>query len=220
MIEGMDKSLGDIMGKAEQLGIEKNTIVIFMSDNGSPSQCPRNLPLRGHKITPYEGGIRDPMLVLWPGVTKKGSVCSEPLIIEDFFPSILEMAGVKKFSQIGGKIDGKSFVPLLRGKKESSENRAFYWHFPHFYDQEPYSVLRKGDWKLIYWYKEGKSELYNIPEDISEANNLTAANPEKTREMAEILGKYLREVNAGRPVFKETGKPCLWPDESLQIQNR
>jgi hypothetical protein len=80
--------------------------------------------------------------------------------------------------------------------------------------------LRKGDWKLIYWYKEEKSELYNISEDISETNNLAAINLEKTREMAEILGKYLREVNAGRPAFKESGKPCLWPDESLQIINK
>ena len=220
MIEGMDKSLGDILDKMKQLGIEENTIIIFLSDNGSPSQCPRNLPLRGHKITPYEGGIRVPMLIKWPGITAGGSVCNEPLIIEDFFPAILEMAGVKKKNQNLQYVDGKSFVPLLYGKKVYSANREFFWHFPHFYDQEPYSVVRKGDWKLIYWYKEGKSELYNIPEDISETNNLAAANPEKTREMAEILGKYLREVNAGRPAFKESGKPCLWPDESLQIQNK
>jgi arylsulfatase A-like enzyme len=218
MIEGMDKSLGDVFAKLKQLGIEENTIVIFMSDNGSPSQCPRNLPLRGHKITPYEGGIRVPMLVKWPGVTTEGSVCNQPLIIEDFFPTILEMAGVKKYSQIGEKIDGKSFSPLLRSKKVNSANREFFWHFPHFYDQEPYSVMRKGDWKLIYWYKESKLELYNIHDDISEVNNLSTAHPEKTKEMASELGKYLREVNAGRPSFKETGNPCLWPDESPQIQ--
>jgi arylsulfatase A-like enzyme len=220
MIEGMDKSLGDIMAKLKQLGVEKNTIIIFISDNGSPSQCPRNLPLRGHKITPYEGGIRVPMLVKWPGVTKEGTVCSEQIIIEDFFPTILEMAGVKKYSQIGEIVDGKSFTPLIRGKKVNSENREFFWHFPHFYDQEPYSVMRKGDWKLIYWYKESKLELYNIPDDISEVNDLAASNPEKTKEMASELGKYLREVNAGRPSFKESGKPCLWPDESPQIINK
>jgi arylsulfatase A-like enzyme len=220
MIESMDKSLGDILAKVNQLGIERNTIVIFMSDNGSPSQCPRNLPLRGHKITPYEGGIRDPMIVKWQGVTTSGAVCNEPLIIEDFFPSILEMAGIKKYSQIGGKIDGKSFVPLLQGKKVSSESREFFWHFPHFYDQEPYSIIRQGDWKLIYWYKESKLELYNIPDDISEVNNLASVNSKKTKELAGKLGKYLREVHAGRPSFKETGKPCLWPDESPQIENQ
>jgi len=115
--------------------------------------------------------------------------------------------------------DGKSFVPLLRSEKVNSANREFFWHFPHFYDQEPYSVMRKGDWKLIYWYKESKLELYNIHDDISEANNLASVNPEKTREMAAELGKYLRKVNAGRPSFKESGKYCLWPDESPQIQN-
>lgn len=220
MIESMDHSLGDILARVKQLGIEKNTIIIFMSDNGSPSQCPQNLPLRGNKLGPYEGGIREPMLVKWPGVTTGGAVCNEPLIVEDFFPSILEMAGVEKYSQIGGMIDGKSFVPLLRGKKINSENREFFWHFPHNYGYEPYSVIRKGDWKLIYWYKTGKLELYNIPEDISEANDLAALNPEKTKGLAVELGKYLREVNAGRPTYKATGKPCLWPDESPQIQRK
>jgi len=220
MIESMDHSLGDILAKVNQLGIEKNTIVIFMSDNGSPSQCPQNLPLRGHKISPYEGGIRDPMLVKWPGITASGSVCNEPLIIEDFFPSILEMAGVKKYSQIGGTIDGKSFVPLLQGKKVNSENREFFWHFPHNYSEEPYSVIRKGDWKLIYWYKSSKLELYNLPDDISETNNMVLSNPEKAKELAVKLGKYLRKVNAGRPSFKETGIPCLWPDQSPQIVNK
>ncbi len=111
MIESMDKSLGDIMQKVKHLGIEKNTVIIFMSDNGAPSQCPQNLPLRGHKIDPYEGGIRDPLIVKWPGVVKEGSDCNEPVIIEDFFPSILEIAGVKKYGQPEGKIDGISFVP-------------------------------------------------------------------------------------------------------------
>ncbi len=220
MLESMDKSLGDILSKVNELGIGENTIIIFMSDNGSPSQCPQNEPLRGHKITPYEGGIRDPMIVKWPGVTKAGSVCNGSLIIEDFFPSILEMAGVKKYSQIGGKIDGKSFVSLLRGKKGTSENRQFVWHFPHNYGLEPYSVIREGDWKLIYWYKESKLELYNIPEDISESKDLAKVNPSKTKDLAIKLGNYLREANAGRPSFKATGQPCFWPDQSPQLGNK
>ena len=93
MIEGMDKSLGDLMATLDRLGVADNTIILFMSDNGSPSQCPPNLPLRGHKLTPYEGGIREPMIVKWPGVTKPGTVCREPVVIEDFFPTILELAG-------------------------------------------------------------------------------------------------------------------------------
>lgn len=212
MIEGMDKSLGDILMKVKQLGIEKNTIIIFMSDNGSPSQCPRNLPLRGHKITPYEGGIRDPMIVRWPGVAEEGAVCSSPLIIEDFFPSILEMAGVKNYSQPGGSIDGKSFVPLVKGKSVDTRKRQFIWHFPHNYDQEPYSVIRQGDWKLVFWYKDGRRELYNIREDISESNDLSKAKPIIVNDLSQKLANYLREVKAGRPSYRVNGKMCNWPD--------
>ncbi|HSH20704.1 MAG TPA: sulfatase [Draconibacterium sp.] len=209
MIEGMDKSLGDIMKKINELGIKKNTIIIFMSDNGSPSQCPQNEPLRSHKISPYEGGIRDPMIVFWPGITKPASVCSEPLIIEDFFPSILEMAGIKDT----GKIDGISFNPLLRGEKMDNSEREFFWHFPHNYGFEPYSVIRKGDWKLIYWYKDGKKELYNIPDDIGEKNDLSATYPEIVQDLSGRLGKYLKSVGAKPPVEKENGKARPFPDE-------
>ncbi len=204
MIESMDKSLGDLMTKVKQLGIEKNTVIIFMSDNGSPSQCPQNEPLRGHKIDPYEGGIRDPMIVKWPGVVKSGTVCNEPLIIEDFFPSILEIAGVKKYEQVGGKIDGISFVPMLLEKKVNNEKRSFFWHFPHYYGSEPYSVIREGDWKLIYWYLDGKTELYNIPDDISESKDLSTSSPEITKRLAKKLGIYLKSVGAKTPIDKIT----------------
>jgi len=211
MIESMDKALGDIMAKVKQLGIEKNTVIIFMSDNGSPSQCPQNKPLRGHKIDPYEGGIRDPMIVKWPGKVKEGTACNEPLIIEDFFPSILEIAGVKKYKQIGGKIDGKSFVPLLVGKKVNNTKRTFFWHFPHNYGDEPYSVIREGDWKLIYWYLDGKTELYNIPGDISESRDLSSAFPEITGRLAKKLGNYLISVGAKAPIDKATQIPRPLP---------
>jgi arylsulfatase A-like enzyme len=204
MIESMDKSLGDLMAKVKQLGIEDNTVIIFMSDNGSPSQCPQNKPLRGHKIDPYEGGIRDPMLVKWPGVVKAGSVCSEPLIIEDFFPSILEIAGVKKYKQPGGKIDGISFVPMLLNKKVNTSKRSFFWHFPHNYGSEPYSVIREGNWKLIYWYLDGKTELYNIPDDINESKDLSSSYPEISERLAKKLGSYLKSVGAKTPVDKVT----------------
>jgi len=215
MIESMDKSLGDIMAKVHNLGIEENTIIIFMSDNGSPSQCPQNLPLRGHKITPYEGGIRDPMIVSWPGVTVAGTSCDQPLIIEDFFPSILEMAGITEYEQIGGEIDGISFVPLLKGGKMNSEKREFFWHFPHNYGEEPYSVIRKGDYKLIYHHM-GKLELFNIKENISESVDLSEKEIEITTELAKNLSDYLRETNAGMSIVKETNKPVPYPDEFLE----
>ena len=220
MIESMDKSLGNIMAKVKELSIEKNTIILFMSDNGSPSQCPQNEPLRGHKIDPYEGGIRDPMIVKWPEVTPSGSVCDQPLIIEDFFPSILAMAGVKKYKQIGGRIDGKSFVPLLEGKKVDVSKRSFFWHFPHNYGDEPYSVIRKGDWKLIYWYKDAKTELYNISEDISEKNDLSTIHPKIVKDLASRLGKYLKSVGAKTPVEKTTGIARPFPDEIVNRQHK
>jgi arylsulfatase A-like enzyme len=213
MIESMDKSLGDIMAKVNELGIEKNTIILFMSDNGSPSQCPQNEPLRGHKITPYEGGIRDPMIVKWPGVTASGTVCDQPLIIEDFFPSILAMAGIKKYKQIGGEIDGKSFVPLLEGKKMNVSGRPFFWHFPHFYGAEPYSIIRKGDWKLIYWYKDRKTELYNIPADIGEQTDLSMVNRRIAAKLSKELGRYLKSAGAKTPYNKITKMNCLFPGE-------
>ncbi|SFF58417.1 sulfatase [Sunxiuqinia elliptica] len=211
MLESMDQSLGDILNKVEQLGIEENTIVIFMSDNGSPSQCPQNLPLRGHKVSPYEGGIRDPMIVRWPGTVQPGSATNVPVIIEDFFPSILEMAGVRKYGQAGGKVDGKSFVPLLKQKNVNAMKRDFVWHFPHNYDFEPYSVIRRGDWKLIYWYKNGKSELYNIPDDIGEQNDLAEIKPQIAADLKSRLGEYLKKVQATVPVDKRSNKRFAYP---------
>jgi hypothetical protein len=112
-----------------------------------------------------------------------------------------------------GNIDGKSFVPILKGGLANSSEREFFWHFPHNYGFEPYSVIRKGDWKLIYWYKDSKTELYNIAADISEKNDLAATRPEKVKNLALILGKYLKLVGAKSPVEKSTGNSRPFPDE-------
>lgn len=211
MLESMDKSLGDIRVNLKQHGIEDNTIIIFMSDNGAAKQVPLNLPLRGHKLTPYEGGIRVPMMVKWPGVTKAGTICDEAVIIEDFFPSILEMAGVQTYEQIGGKIDGLSYVPLLRGDTGMSKDRPLVWHFPHCYDQPPYSVIRQGDWKLIYFHLDQKYELYNIREDIEEKNDLHENHPDIVQRLANNLRRILIERKAQMPVLKKTGLPVPLP---------
>ncbi|MFV0484368.1 MAG: sulfatase-like hydrolase/transferase [Bacteroidales bacterium] len=212
MIESMDKSLGDILTKVQKLGIEDNTIIIFMSDNGSPSQCPQNLPLRSHKVSPYEGGIRVPMIVKWADVVQAGSSCNKPLIIEDIFPSILEMASVEKPEQTVADVDGRSFVPLLKQEDVNASEREFVWHFPHNYDFEPYSVIRKGDWKLIYWYKDGRTELYNIPQDIGETKDLSAEQPEITLTLTHQLGEYLKSVHATAPYNKITQTNFSFPD--------
>ncbi len=211
MIEGMDRSLGDIMANLKRHDIEDNTIVVFMSDNGQPSQADRNLPLRGHKLTPYEGGVRVPLIVKWPGVTQPNTIRRDYVIIEDIFPTFLEMAGVTRYEQIGGIIDGVSFVPLLKARADQAQDRAIFWHFPHTYDQPPYSAVRQGDWKLIYQHVDRRLELYHLTRDIGETTNLASAQPGKLKALVDILTNHLRSTRAPMPVDKATGQPVAYP---------
>lgn len=211
MIESMDKSLGDIRAKLEALGVAENTIVLFMSDNGSPKNSPANRPLRGHKLTAYEGGIREPMIVHWPGVTKPGSRCNQYLIIEDFFPTILELAGIQNYRDETGPIDGVSFTHMLRGEQRGEQQRPLFWHFPHTYDQLPFSAVRGGDWKLIYFHATGKTELYNLRDDLSETKNLVDAEAAKAEELSATLANFLSEVDAQMPIDRRSGKPVPLP---------
>jgi arylsulfatase A-like enzyme len=211
MIESMDKSLGDIMANLKRLRIDSNTIIIFMSDNGAPKQAARNKPLRGHKLTAYEGGIRVPMIVKWPGVTEPGSTCKDYLIIEDIFPTLLEIAGVRRYRQTGGKIDGVSFVPLLEGRAPREKDRALFWHFPHCYDQPPYSAIRKGDFKLIYFHDDKHLELYNLREDISESENLAESRSDVAGSLAVQLSRFLKDCNADMPTIRSSGVAVPMP---------
>jgi len=213
MIEGMDKSLGDLMENIKRHRIENNTIIVFMTDNGQPSQAELNEPLRGHKLLPYEGGVRVPLIVKWPGVTKPNSTCSDYLIIEYIFPTFLEMAGIKEYEQIGEKIDGVSFVPLLKDAGKYPKDRAIFWHFPHTYDRYPYSAVRQGDWKLIYFHINRELELYNLREDIGEENNLAKNYPEKLKELADVLTDHLKDCAAQMPIDKTTGNVVEYPNE-------
>ncbi|MCU4177587.1 sulfatase [Carboxylicivirga sp. N1Y90] len=226
MIEAMDKSLFDLMEYVEEKQLSDNTIILFMSDNGGFSLRPRagelhthNKPLNSGKGSAYEGGIRVPMLVKWPGVTKENSSSEEFLIIEDFFSSILEMAGIEKYktTQV---VDGVSFVPILKGESNTGNERALYWHFPNNWGPTgpgigATSAIRKGDWKLIYYYSDQSFELYNLKKDIGEENNLADEGSEKVRELAINLGKYLRSVKAQRPSYKSTGELIPWPDDLI-----
>ena len=228
LVEGMDKSLGDILDWLERNGQAENTIVIFMSDNGGYASgsewrdeplFTQNAPLRSGKGSLLEGGIREPMIVRWPGVVEAGSRQDSYLCIEDFFPTILEMAGIRRY-QVPQTIDGRSFVPLLQGKSDSSKGRCLIWNYPHVWGNKGPGIdlncaIREGDWKLIYSYKTGEKELYNIRLDISEAHNLAAEQPKLVRRLSRHLGKRLRAMRAQRPTEKATGKPCPWPDEQL-----
>jgi arylsulfatase A-like enzyme len=226
MVEGMDKSLGDIMNYLEKNGLTDNTIILFMSDNGGFSLRPRagelhshNKPLSSGKGSAYEGGIREPMIVKWPGKVKPGTRCGDYLIIEDFFPSILQMAGIQNYRTVQ-KIDGKSFVPMLLQSGNTSAGRDLFWNFPNNWGPTGPGIgatctIRSGDWKLIYFYEDGHFELYNIAEDIGEHYNLAGQEHEKVKAMAVRLGSYLRSVKAQRPSFKSSGKPVPWPDEVI-----
>lgn len=216
MIEGMDKSLGDVMAAIRRLGLERNTVLVFASDNGSPQENDRNLPLRGHKLTPWEGGIRVPLIVKWPGVTPTNAVCRQPVILEDLFPTLLEIAGVPWQGRVVQTVDGESFVPLLRGEAGtgSAGDRPLVWHYPHVYGQLPYSVVRVGAWKLIYHHFDRRFELFDVDDDLGEQTNLASREPARVSELARQLGRLLRERGARMPLDVRTGRPIEWPDEA------
>lgn len=223
LIEGMDKSLGDLMDWVDQNGLTDNTIILFMSDNGGLATQPdwrdgpiytQNAPLNSGKCSLYEGGIRVPMIVKWPGKVQPESVCDKYLMIEDYYPSILELAGVKSIPET----DGKSFVPLMLGTGDPSVDRPLYWNFPNIWGNEGPGInlncaIRYNDWKLVYYWETGKKELFNIINDIGETHDLSEQEPMITSQLSLQLGLYLRSVHAQRPVFKATQKPCPWPDE-------
>lgn len=225
VVEGMDKSLGDLMENIKRHGLDKNTIIIFMSDNGGLSVHGRggkpnthNAPLSSGKGSAREGGVRVPMLVRWPGVVAADSVCDRNLIIEDFFPTILDMAGVTDRKGIIQTVDGVSFMPLLKQAPGYPENRALFWHFPNNWGSKgpgigASSSIRKGDWKLIYYHADRQYELFNLREDLSETRNLATEQPDRRTELAAELRTYLQKVDAQMPTDKRTGKVVAWPGE-------
>ena len=222
LVEGMDKSLGDLMDYLKEKNLEEHTIIMFMSDNGGLSAVARagekhthNKPLASGKGSVYEGGIREPMLVKWPGITQPQTTSDEYLIIEDFYPTVLEMAGVNNPETVQ-MIDGVSFLPVLQGKEFNSSERPLFWHYPNEWGPSgpgigASSAVRKGDWKFIYYHIDQRMELFNLKDDIGEQNNLMAVNSEKGREMAEILSEYLIISDAQMPIIKATGKIVPMP---------
>ena len=211
MVQHVDDSVGRVMKKIKELGLEKNTAVIFMSDNGglstSEGMPTSNLPLRAGKGWAYEGGIREPVMVKWPGVTKPGSVCDVPIISNDFYPTMLDMASLPlKPKQ---HVDGVSFASLLKGKKKL-DRKAIYWHYPHYSNQgdTPSATIRMGDYKYIEHFEKGSiAELYNLKDDLGERNNLAKKMPGKTKELKSMLHKWLKSVDAKMPKPNPNYKP-------------
>ncbi len=209
MVDAMDQACGKVLDALKQLRLEDNTAIIFMSDNGglstSEGHPTSNLPLRAGKGWLYEGGIREPMLIKWPGVTKPGSLCGEPVISTDFYPTMLEMAGLDPRPK--QHVDGVSLVPLLKGKKTLGR-KAIYWHYPHYGNQggAPASAVRYGNWKLIKWYEDNQLELYDLKEDIGEKNNLADKKPELADKLHKRLNEWLKKMDAKYPTRNPQAK--------------
>jgi len=203
MVQSVDESVGRVMAKLEQLGLERDTIVIFMSDNGGLSTVARegptcNLPLRAGKGWLYEGGIREPMLIKWPGVVPAGSLCDDVVTSTDFYPTMLEMAGLPL--RPGQHVDGVSLAGLLRGTG-TLKRQAIYWHYPHYHGSgnRPSGAVRAGDFKLIEWYEDNRVELYNLKDDLGERHDLAATRPDKAEELGRMLHAWRNEVGAKMP---------------------
>lgn len=201
MTEGMDATVGRIRAKLAELGLAERTILIFTSDNGGRVPTTSNHPLRFGKASAYEGGVRVPLIVHWPGVTRPGSVSDAPVITMDLFPTLLEMAGLRRAST--GPLDGLSLVPVLRGTGGLTRDTLF-WHYPHHQHYQlggatPYGAIRAGDFKLIEFFNDGRTELYHLREDIGETSDLAAALPAKRDELRARLQAWRREVGAQMP---------------------
>jgi len=206
MIESVDQSVGRVMKKLDALRLADRTVIFFMSDNGGWARVTSNAPLRASKGWLYEGGVREPMIVRAPGVTRPGSACAEPLISTDFYPTMLELAGLPlRHDQ---HVDGTSFVSLLKGEKMT--RGPIYWHYPHYGNQgfAPAGAVRDGDWKLIEYFEDGRVELYNLRDDLGEQKDLAAAMPEKARELQKMLADWRRSVGAQMPTPNPNYKPA------------
>jgi arylsulfatase A len=191
MLESIDDGVGLIMQKLDELKLADNTVLIFMSDNGGERSVTDNFPLRAGKSFLYEGGLRVPCIVCWPGHTRPGTVCDVPIITHDFYPTFMEIADVKPDRK--HKIEGKSLTPLFKGDSHLGRD-ALYWHYPlakpHFLGGSSASAIRKGDFKLIEFLNSGKVELYDLKNDLAEANDLSAAMPEKAAVMRRQLNDW------------------------------
>ena len=201
MMESLDSAVGLVLNKLKELNLDKNTVVIFTGDNGGVSSgdafATSCLPYRGGKGRQWEGGIIAPFYVSVPGMTKPGSINPTPVIGTDFFPTILDLAGLPLMPK--QHVDGVSIVPLLKNKDIAK--RDLFWHYPHYGNQggEPSSIIRSGNYKLIHYYEDGRNELYDLSKDTGEQNDIATANPETTATLKAKLDKWLKDTKARIP---------------------
>ncbi|MDP6442933.1 MAG: sulfatase-like hydrolase/transferase [Pirellulaceae bacterium] len=201
MLESIDDGIGMIRAKLDETGLADNTIFIFSSDNGGEANVTSNAPLRGGKSQLYEGGVRVPLLVEWPGQTPAGEVCENPTVNVDFYPTLLEAAGVKP--PANQKLDGVSTLAQWRNPQAADASRTICWHYPldrpHFLGGASSGAIRSGDWKLIEFFQTGRTELYRLADDVSERRDLAAENPETVRRLRGQLAEWRERVGARTP---------------------
>ena len=201
MLEQMDSAIGRVLAALDRLGLTDRTLVIFLSDNGGLSTAEglptSNQPLRGGKGWLYEGGIRVPCIIRVPGITGAGSRCDRPVISNDLYPTLLELAGLSLNPHQHS--DGTSLAPLLSGG--GVKRGPLFWHYPHYGNQggAPSGAVRDGDWKLIEWFEDGSLELFNLREDLAEKKNLAPGNSARVKELHEKLAAWRVSVGAIMP---------------------
>ncbi|MGH7138037.1 MAG: sulfatase [Pirellulales bacterium] len=207
MVKSLDDSVGRILDHLQTRGLDQNTIVIFASDNGGYVGMERtngrsvpvtsNAPLRSGKGSLYEGGIRVPLIVRWPGVTPQGAVCREPVVLTDLFPTCLRAAGLPPVPEAS---DGVDLAPLLKDPAAKLERDALYFHYPHYYhNTTPVGAIRSRDWKLLEYFEDDRIELFNLGDDLAEQHDLAGKMPDKSRELRERLHAWRKAVDAAMP---------------------
>ncbi|MEQ8786951.1 MAG: sulfatase [Pirellulaceae bacterium] len=216
MLENVDENVGRLLAKLDEWELADNTIVIFFSDNGGliqrfdkagPKVAPQD-PLRDEKGTVYEGGIRVPMLVRWPGVVEPGSRCDEPVTSADFFPTLVEFAEAGPHAR--HEVDGKSLRPLLT-QQGAFERDAIYFHYPHYHHMDPAGAIRAGDLKLVEHFDDGQLELFNLRNDLSESNDLAAEMPQQAKKLQQQLAAWRKRVGARMPTPNPDYDPAKAP---------
>ncbi len=211
MVANLDASIVTLRAALQKLGVAENTIVIFTSDNGglatSEGHPTANTPLRTGKGWPYEGGVREPFLVAWPGRIAAGGVTDQPITSPDLFPTLLELAGLP--ADRTGPVDGVSFASVLLGRATALPERPLFWHYPHYSNQRgrPNSAVRLGRWKLIEWLEDGRVELFDVSQDLSEQHDVAAAQPATAADLRQRLHAWRESVGAKFPTPNPAYKP-------------
>ena len=226
LVEGMDDSLGQILDRLDHHGIADNTLIIFMSDNGGLSAHGRsgkphehNRPLSSGKGSAHEGGVRVPMLVRWPEESPQGATCSQTVMIEDLYPTLLEAANTEAPRTSFDHLDGLSVMDWISDPQLPTDHRSLLWHYPNHWGPKgpgigPSSALRRGPWKLIYYHDSLEFELFNLDRDLGETINLVDTEADIASSMARELGTRLRSVEAQMPMFKKREMAMVpWPDQ-------